>query len=83
MFAIGIGTEMRNGSLFSLGALEIKCHKRGVYNFSSPVELSSIRCSQCELSIPLYLCCFCCFRFIVLFLEVMLLVKDPRLVMEF
>lgn len=33
MFAIGIGTEMRNGSLFSLGALEIKCHKRGVYNF--------------------------------------------------
>lgn len=86
MFAIGNWyLNERWVSLFCLGALEIKCHKQGVHNFLPILlEVNSIRCPKCGAKH--YLLVFTVLDFfIVLLLEVlvMLLLKDPKLVIKF
>lgn len=50
-------------SLFCLGALEIKYHEQGVYNFLSMfLKVNSIRCPKCGAKC--YLLVFYCFRFL-------------------
>lgn len=76
---------MRGGSLFiCLGALEIECHKQGVYNFLSTfLEVNSIRCPKCGAKH--YLLVFIVLDFFIVFLAVLVMLRQkvPKLVTKF